>query len=176
MFHLLRVHGWCETICPFLFIIHLSYLFNCLCLKFETEEISSQASINYSPPTLSLFFLLPQFDLAELGWRFHYFNSSPAALRLCPDEGISGSMANTITYKYSCNELCWDPGGTNMAHNLVWPVEDPSGCWNASVQSCLLGIIVKGSSDNDVNVVTPQWAAFVFPEFVSVRLDEITEC
>lgn len=64
-------------------------------------------------------------------------------------------MANTITYKYSCNELCWDPGGTNITHDLVRPAdEDPSGCWNASVESCLLGIIVKGSSDNDTSVTS----------------------
>lgn len=62
-------------------------------------------------------------------------------------------MANTITYKHSCNELCWDPGG--ITHDLVWPVDEgPSGRWNTSVESCLLGLIVKGSWDNDTSVTS----------------------
>lgn len=81
-------------------------------------------------------------------------------------------MANAITYKYSCNELCWDPGGTNIPHDLVRPAdEDPSGSWNASVESCLLGVFDKGGRDNDASVTSLRHSELLLFEFVSVHRD-----
>lgn len=71
-----------------------------------------------SPP----FFFFP--SLIQLRWDEGFIILIPlqqpcsAQMCLCPDERISGSMANTITYKYSCNELCWDSGYKNLNQDL----------------------------------------------------------